>query len=200
MNLWQRRWPGLLKDYDVDILYHPRKTNVVAYALSRRSMGSLVDVQPEQKEIVHEIHQLANLGVRLAGSKNGRIYVRGVAESSIIEEIKRHKYEDPILVRHRDVSLQKEETPFKVAPDGVLRYQVRTTYSAEDYASLYLKDIMAPYEASYGRKCRSPIGWFEVSENKLIGPNLIQQAIDKVKLIQERLLAVQSWQKLYADN
>ncbi|XP_070003471.1 uncharacterized protein [Nicotiana sylvestris] len=59
---------------------------------------------------------------------------------------------------------------------------------------------MAPYKALYGRKCRSPIGWFNVGETKLIGPGMIQQAVDKVKLIQERLLAAQSRQKSYVDN
>ncbi|XP_059288571.1 uncharacterized protein LOC132041911 [Lycium ferocissimum] len=59
---------------------------------------------------------------------------------------------------------------------------------------------MAPYEALYGRRCRSPIGWFDVGENQLVGPDLIQQAVDKVKAIQERLLAAQSRQKSYADN
>ena len=46
----------------------------------------------------------------------------------------------------------------------------------------------------------SPIGWFDVGETKLIGLDVIQQAVDKVKLIQERLLAAQSRQKSYADN
>ena len=43
LNLRQRRWMELLKDYDITILYHPGKTNVVADALSRKagSMGSL---------------------------------------------------------------------------------------------------------------------------------------------------------------
>ncbi|XP_055826426.1 uncharacterized protein LOC129894822 [Solanum dulcamara] len=59
---------------------------------------------------------------------------------------------------------------------------------------------MAPYEALYGKKYRLSIGWFDVGEIKFIGPDLIQQAIDKVKLIQERLLAAQSRQKAYADN
>ncbi|WMV45902.1 hypothetical protein MTR67_039287, partial [Solanum verrucosum] len=40
LNLRQGRWLKLLKDYDMDILYHPGKANVVADALSRRSMGS----------------------------------------------------------------------------------------------------------------------------------------------------------------
>lgn len=59
---------------------------------------------------------------------------------------------------------------------------------------------MAPYEALYGRKCRSPVGWFDVGETGLIGPDVIQQAVDKVKLIRGRLLAAQSRQKSYADN
>ena len=59
---------------------------------------------------------------------------------------------------------------------------------------------MAPYEALYGRKCRSPIGWFDVGQTELIGPDVIQQAVDKVKLIREQLLAAQSRQKSYADK
>ncbi|XP_060211001.1 shikimate O-hydroxycinnamoyltransferase-like [Lycium barbarum] len=38
---------------------------------------------------------------------------------------------------------------------------------------------MAPYEALYGRKCRSPTGWFEVGEANLFGPDLVHQAIEK---------------------
>ena len=61
------------------------------------------------------------------------------------------------------------------------------------YNNSYHSSIqMAPYEALYGRKCRSPIGWFDVGKTKLIGPDMIQQVVDKVKLIQERLLAAQS--------
>ncbi|XP_060182395.1 uncharacterized protein LOC132612067 [Lycium barbarum] len=59
---------------------------------------------------------------------------------------------------------------------------------------------MASYEALYERRCRSPIGWFDVGENQLVDPDLIQQAVDTVKAIQERLLVAQSRQKSYADN
>nr|XP_016449027.1 PREDICTED: uncharacterized protein LOC107774072 [Nicotiana tabacum] len=59
---------------------------------------------------------------------------------------------------------------------------------------------MAPYEALYGRKCRSPIGLFEVGEAGLLGPNLVQQAMEKVKLISDRLRTAQSRQKSYADG
>ena len=49
------------------------------------------------------------------------------------------------------------------------------------YNNSYHSSIqMAPYEALYGRKCRSPIGWFDVGETKLIGPDMISQAVSKV--------------------
>ena len=46
---------------------------------------------------------------------------------------------------------------------------------------------MAPYEALYGRKFRTPLCWTELSEKKLIGFDLIQETKEKVKMIRERL-------------
>ncbi|XP_009764534.2 uncharacterized protein LOC142161986 [Nicotiana tabacum] len=59
---------------------------------------------------------------------------------------------------------------------------------------------MASYEALYGRRCRSSIGWFEAGETNLLGPDLVQEAMDKVQLIRQRLLTAQSRQKSYADK
>ena len=42
---------------------------------------------------------------------------------------------------------------------------------------------MAPYEALYERRCRSSIGWFEPGEARLLGTDLVQDALDKVKII-----------------
>ncbi|XP_060178387.1 uncharacterized protein LOC132608377 [Lycium barbarum] len=59
---------------------------------------------------------------------------------------------------------------------------------------------MAPYEDLYGRRCRSPISWFEAGEAKVLGPDLVKAALDTVKLIKQRLLAAQSRQKAYANK
>ncbi|XP_070036285.1 uncharacterized protein [Nicotiana tomentosiformis] len=59
---------------------------------------------------------------------------------------------------------------------------------------------MAPFEALYGRRCRSPIEWFETGKAKLYGTDLVKDALEKVKLIQERLRTAQSMQKSYADQ
>ena len=58
---------------------------------------------------------------------------------------------------------------------------------------------MAPYEALYGRKCRTPLCWTELSEKKVIGPDLIRETEEKVKMIRERLKVATDRQKSYAD-
>ena len=50
-----------------------------------------------------------------------------------------------------------------------------------------LRTGMAPYKALYGRKCRTPLCWTEMSEKKVIGPDLIQETEEKVKTISERM-------------
>ena len=58
---------------------------------------------------------------------------------------------------------------------------------------------MAPYEALYGRLCRSPLCWTEVGESSITGPDLIRDTLEKVSLIRHRLLTAQTRQKSYAD-
>ena len=56
---------------------------------------------------------------------------------------------------------------------------------------------MVPFEALYERKCRTSLCWMELSENKVIGPDLIQEIEEKVKMIRERLNVATDRQKSY---
>ncbi|GJS37314.1 putative reverse transcriptase domain-containing protein [Tanacetum coccineum] len=58
----------------------------------------------------------------------------------------------------------------------------------------------APFEALYGRKCRSPVLWAEIGESNLIGSELVQETAGKVVLIKEKLKAARDRQKSYVDN
>ncbi|GKA00388.1 putative reverse transcriptase domain-containing protein [Tanacetum coccineum] len=60
--------------------------------------------------------------------------------------------------------------------------------------------LCAPFEALYGRKCRSPVLWTEIGESRLIGLELVQETTDKVVFIKEKLKAAINHQKSYADN
>nr|GEV09310.1 reverse transcriptase domain-containing protein [Tanacetum cinerariifolium] len=58
----------------------------------------------------------------------------------------------------------------------------------------------APFEALYGRKCRSPIMWAKVGEGQLIGHELVQETTEKISQIKDRLKAARDRQKSYADK
>ncbi|XP_069152681.1 uncharacterized protein [Solanum lycopersicum] len=166
-----RRWLELLQDYDISGHYHPGKANVVADVLSRLSMAPVSHIDDEKKELVKEVYQLARLGVRLS----------------------------------------KPNELFSIWEDGVLRYQgrfcvpnidnLRTNFIAEAHGSSYSSSIgMAPFEELNGRRCSSPFGWFEVGESSILGPEIIHEAVEKVRMIMDRLATTYSRQKSYAAN
>ncbi|XP_057247486.1 uncharacterized protein LOC130589879 [Beta vulgaris subsp. vulgaris] len=58
---------------------------------------------------------------------------------------------------------------------------------------------MAPFEALYGRKCRSPLCWNDISKTVILWPQLIEETVQQVKMIQGKIKAAQDRQKSYAD-
>ncbi|WMV20158.1 hypothetical protein MTR67_013543 [Solanum verrucosum] len=258
LNLKQMRWLELLKDYDMSILYHPGKANVVADALSRFSMGSTTHIKEEKRELAKDVHRLTRSRVRLMDSTEGGVVVMNGAESSLVSEVKEKQDQDPILLALKANVHTQKVLAFEQGGDGVLRYQefvakcpscqqvkvghqrpgglaqnielpewkweminmdfiterlgfkvnLSTAFHPQTYGQAertiqnledMLRACMAPYEAHYGKKYRSPIGWLEVREARLIGPALVHQAMEMVKVIQERLKTVQSRQKSYTD-
>nr|AAV31274.1 putative polyprotein [Oryza sativa Japonica Group]AAV31378.1 putative polyprotein [Oryza sativa Japonica Group] len=74
-------------------------------------------------------------------------------------------------------------------------------YAEFSYNNSYQASIqMAPYEALYGRKCRTPLLWDQTGERQVFGTDILREAEEKVKIIQERLRVAQSRHKSYADN
>ena len=67
---------------------------------------------------------------------------------------------------------------------------VEFTYNNNYQASIQ----MTPYEALYGRPCRSPICWTEVGKSSITSLDLIRDTSEKVGLLRKRLLMAQSWQ------
>nr|CAE04776.3 OSJNBb0115I21.3 [Oryza sativa Japonica Group] len=74
-------------------------------------------------------------------------------------------------------------------------------YAEFSYNNSYQASLqMAPYEALYGRKCRTPLLWDQTGERQVFGTDILREAEEKVKVIQERLRVAQSRHKSYADN
>ena len=77
LNLRQRRWLELLKDYDMSVLYHPIKANVVVDALCQMTMGSVSHLDEAKKDLAREVH-------RLESSLDGGAIVHHNSASSLV--------------------------------------------------------------------------------------------------------------------
>jgi hypothetical protein len=74
-------------------------------------------------------------------------------------------------------------------------------YAEFSYNNSYEASLkMSPFEALYGRKCRTPLYWDQTGERQFFGPELIQEAEEQVRIIRENLRVAQTRQKSYADN
>jgi hypothetical protein len=109
LNLRQRRWLELIKDYDIGINYHPGKANVVAGALSQRSHVSQLVVDSMPFELYEEFDRL---NLRIIANIETMEIRRGQLEGEKVQEIKRN--------------IEEEKSPgFSVDDEGVLWYKRR---------------------------------------------------------------------------
>ena len=65
--------------------------------------------------------------------------------------------------------------------------------------SFQLSIGMAPYEALYGQKCRTPVCWMELNEHKVISLDIVKDTEEKVQVIRKRLKAANDRQNSYSD-
>ena len=117
----QRRWIELLKDYDITILYHPGKANVVADALSRKagSIGSLAHLQVFRHPLSKEFQTQANDFMSLEVMEKGGFLACVEARSSFLDKIKGKQFNDEKLnrifeIRYCEERLKKQQSMRKV--------------------------------------------------------------------------------------
>nr|GEU32761.1 hypothetical protein [Tanacetum cinerariifolium] len=115
LNMRQRHWLKLLKDYDTNIQYHPGKANVVDDALSRKS-GMLANLQIEP-EIIRDIERM-DIKLCIRGTKGYQASVK--IEPNLILLIKEAHKEDVELWAVLQKSKEDEQTNFRVDNDGVM--------------------------------------------------------------------------------
>ncbi|GJY35741.1 putative reverse transcriptase domain-containing protein [Tanacetum coccineum] len=200
----QRRWLELLSDYDCDSAIHPgEKSKCSGDALSRK----------ERRE-TDPMDKLARLYLKEVVTRHG------IPVSIICDR-------DPRFTSNFWRSFQKAmgtrldmSTAYHPETDG---QSERTIQTLEDtlracvidfgngweghlpliefsYNNSYHASIKAaPFEALYGRKCRSPVCWAEVGDARLTGPELVHETTEKIVQIKQRMQAARDRQKSYAD-
>ncbi|WVZ76054.1 hypothetical protein U9M48_024056, partial [Paspalum notatum var. saurae] len=238
LNMRQRRWLELIKDYDLEIHYHPRKANLVADALSQKAHCNCVTLRPSEESLCWEMEKL-NLEI----VQQGTIAALQL-DMSIKDQIVQAQQLDKGLEHLRRRISKGEELPFKLDETNVLWFkgrlvvpknpELRRKIMEEAHTSRFTihpgstkmyQDLkqqfwwtrmkreigklvsecdksleMAPFEALYGRRCRTPLNWSEFGERVIFGSELVAAAEKQVRFIQAKLKAAQPRQKAYADK
>ncbi|CAA0812459.1 Unknown protein, partial [Striga hermonthica] len=128
---------------------------------------------------------------------SGTAYMRRWAQSlSLVQPtIRRQTVSQRELFRYSRICF----APWFV--DRGAKWESILPYAEFAYNNSYHSSIqMAPYEALYGRKCRSPLYWDDVGERQVLGPKMIEETAEQVELIRQRLKTAQSRQKSSADH
>jgi hypothetical protein len=117
LNLRQRRWLELIKDYDLEINYHPGKANVVADALSRRSHLNILTTRELLPEFYKEFEKL-NLG----WVSNTEVITMEV-DSTLEQDIKKDQLEDAKIQEIKEQIKEDKALGFSVDEQGTLWYK-----------------------------------------------------------------------------
>ena len=205
-NLRQRKWLELIKDYDCTIEYHPGKANVVADALSRRPESSLSHMRLGYLPLLVDLRAL---GVILEVEDSGALLAAFHVRPLLVDQILVGQSQDPQMIKLKEEieKTKKKKAEFQY---GELKRDIMEFKGSWDthlalmeftYNNSYQASIeMAPFEALYGRKCRTPVCWDEVGERRLVGPELVQITSEKVKVVRDNLKIARDRKKSYADN
>nr|GEW96658.1 putative reverse transcriptase domain-containing protein [Tanacetum cinerariifolium] len=226
LNMRQRRWSELLNDYDCDIRYHPGKANVLnaqtearkLETIKKEDVGGMLVENAKNPNVIRE----QKLEPRADGTQclNGRSWIPcyGDLRTVIMHESHKSKYSihpssDKIpsgLLVQPEIPVWKWDnitmdvvTKLPKSPQGYdtiwvivdrltkssIFILMRETDPLEKLAKLYLKEV----------ECHSPVCWNEVGEFHLTGPELVQETIEKIIQIKQRIQAAHDRQKSYAD-
>jgi hypothetical protein len=115
----QRRWLELIKDYELEIHYHPSKANMVADALSRKSQVNMLVAHPMPYEMAKEFDRLS------IGFLNSMRGVTVELEPTLEREIKEAQKNDEKISEIRQLILEGRGKDFREDAEGVVGFKER---------------------------------------------------------------------------
>jgi hypothetical protein len=119
LNMRQRRWLKLIKDYDYEIKYHPGKANVVADALSRKSTVELAALGISQPQLIKE---LTGIGLEVIGEGMPVHLANLMVQSELLARIKAAQLEDPECAKIKQLLAEGKAKEFCLKEDGLLTH------------------------------------------------------------------------------
>ena len=117
LNMRQRRWIELIKDYDYTIEYHPDKANVVADVLSRKPSSSLAQLKADYLPMLVE---LRSMGVSLETAESGTLVAAFHVWLLLVDRVTDLQAQDPYLMKLRSKIEARQQSNFTLRGDGTL--------------------------------------------------------------------------------
>jgi hypothetical protein len=119
----QRRWLELIKDYELEIHYHPCKANVVADALSRKSQVNMLAAHPMSFELAKEFNMLS---LRFLNNTQG---VTIELEPTLEQDIRKGQKDDEKINKIRQLIIDGKGPDFREDAEGVVWFKDRLCVS-----------------------------------------------------------------------
>jgi hypothetical protein len=119
LNIRQRRWLELIKDYDCEINYHPGKANVVVDALSRKSTVELAALGISQSQLIKE---LTRMDLEVVGKGMPVHLANLMVQSELLARIKAAQFEDPKCAKIKQLLAEGKAKEFCLKEDGLLTH------------------------------------------------------------------------------
>ena len=117
LNLRQRRWPELIKDYDYTIEYHPGKANVVVDALSRKPESSLSHMRSGYLPLLVDMRALGViLEVEDSGALSATFHIRPL----LMDQILAGQSQDPQMIKRKEEIEKGKKAEFQIRGDGMI--------------------------------------------------------------------------------
>jgi hypothetical protein len=137
----QRRWLELIKDYELEIHYHPDKANVVVDALSRKSQVNMLAAHPMPYELVKEFDKLS---LRFLNNTQG---VTVELEPTLEQDIRKGQKDDEKINKIRQLIIDGKGLDFREDTEGVVWFKDRLCVpNIKSIRKLILKEI---HETTY---------------------------------------------------
>ncbi|WVZ80824.1 hypothetical protein U9M48_028271 [Paspalum notatum var. saurae] len=119
LNMRHRRWLELIKDYDLEIHYHPGKANVVADALSRKAHCNVIEDRPMVRVICCEMDE-----IEMPTKQHAELYSL-IIEPTIKDQIVAAQKQDKGMGHIRDEIHERKKACFRLDEEGVLWFKNR---------------------------------------------------------------------------
>ncbi|GJV90103.1 putative reverse transcriptase domain-containing protein [Tanacetum coccineum] len=195
LNMRQHRWLELLSYYDCEIRYHTGKENVVADALSRKERKPL-----RSKDVGGMLIEASREPGKLKKEKLEPRFWRDF-QKALGTRLDMSTAYHPQTVGQSKRTIQTLEDMLRACViDSTNGWERHLPLIEFSYNNSYHTSIKAaPFEALYGRKCRSPVCWAEVRDAQLTGPEIIHETTEKIVQIKQRIQAARDRQKSYAN-